>query len=70
MNLLATKGNDYVMVYTYTGAIWMLNMGKIDGEKVKAHGITLEMVKATSIGELKTKVFNTFNPPGDEKRWQ
>jgi hypothetical protein len=57
---VATKGKDYVMVYTYTGADMDLNMGKIDGQKVKATWYDPRNGKSIVIGKLKIKVFNTL----------
>jgi len=35
-HLRATRGRDYIFVYTYNGRSFNINMGKISGSKVKA----------------------------------
>jgi hypothetical protein len=64
---VATKGKDYVMVYTYTGADMDLNMGKIAASKVKASWYNPRNGKSTVIGEIENKGIQHFNPPGDKK---
>jgi hypothetical protein len=65
--LLATRGNDYAMIYAYNGNNMNVNMGKIDGERVKASWYNPRTGKTTSIGEFDNKGVQSFNPPGDEK---
>ncbi|SEQ99752.1 glycoside hydrolase family 140 protein [Pedobacter rhizosphaerae] len=63
--LLATRGADYVMVYTYTGRNINLNMGKIEGENVKASWFNPRDGKTTLIGAINNKGTHTFDPPGE-----
>ena len=65
--LLATRGKNYAMVYTYTGRNINVNMGKIDGDKVKASWFNPRDGKTTAIAEFDNKGTKEFNPPGDEK---
>jgi hypothetical protein len=63
--LLATRGEDFIMVYTYTGRDINLNMGKIAGERVKASWFNPRTGKITPIGEFENKGIKEFNPPGE-----
>jgi hypothetical protein len=65
--LLATRGKNYAMVYTYTGRNIKVNMGKIEGNKVKASWFNPRDGKTTLIGEFGNKGEEYFNPPGEEK---
>lgn len=63
--LLATRGNDYAFIYTYTGRDIPVKMGIISGNKVKAswykptNGTTIEF------GEFENTGIHEFNPPGE-----
>lgn len=63
--LLATRGTDYVMVYTYTGRNIALNMGKIAGEKVKASWFNPRDGKTIAIGQVNNTGTYLFDPPGE-----
>lgn len=65
--LLATRGKNYAFIYAYTGRNINVNMGKIEGEKVKASWFNPRDGKTTTIGEFENKGTREFNPPGDEK---
>ena len=65
--ILATRGKDYAFIYTYTGRNMKVNMGKIEGEKVKASWFDPRTGKYTDIAEIENKGTHEFNPPGDEK---
>lgn len=65
--LLATRGDDYAFVYTYTGANFQLNMGKIKGDEVKASWFNPRDGKRTEIGEIENKGIKQFDPPGEKK---
>jgi len=65
--LLATRGKNYAFVYTYTGRNMNINLGKIEGSKVKASWYSPRDGKTTEIGEFENKGTKEFNPPGDEK---
>ena len=62
--LLATRGRDYVMVYTYTGRTITLHMGKIAGNQVKASWFNPRDGKTTLIGEVDNAGTHQFDPPG------
>ncbi|CAM4025847.1 Putative collagen-binding domain of a collagenase [Pedobacter westerhofensis] len=65
--ILATRGKDYIMAYTYTGRDFSLNMGSIAGEKVKASWFNPRTGKTTGFGEILNSGTAKFNPPGDKK---
>ncbi len=64
--LIATRGNDYAFIYAYNGNNMSINMGKIEGSKVKASWFDPRSGKTTIIGEFENKGVQHFNPPGDE----
>lgn len=61
---VATRGKDYVFVYTYTGEPITLKMGAIDGELVKASWYSPRDGSMTLIGNIDNKELHTFDPPG------
>jgi len=63
--LIATRGNDYAMIYTYTGKIIPVQMGKIAGEKVKASWFKPADGTITEIGEFANSGTQEFDPPGE-----
>jgi len=63
--LVATRGKDYVLVYTYTGTSMKLNMGKIAGDKIKASWFNPRDGKTTFIAELRNTGTYLFDPPGE-----
>lgn len=65
--LVATRGEDYAMVYAYNGNPINVNMGKIKGAKVKASWFDPRNGKSTAIGEFDNKGTQQFNPPGGQK---
>lgn len=65
--VIATRGENYIMAYTYTGKDFSLNMGKINGEKVKATWFDPRTGKETVLGEIVNKGVQKFNPPGEPK---
>lgn len=65
--LLATRAHDYIFVYTYNGRNMTLNMGKIEGDQVKASWFNPRDGKTTEIGNVDNKGTHEFDPPGDVK---
>ncbi len=65
--LLATRGKNYAFIYTYTGRNINVNLGKIEGDKVKAAWFNPRDGKTSEIGEFDNKGTKEFNPPGEEK---
>lgn len=65
--VIATRGETYLMAYTYTGKDFSINMGKINGEKVKAKWFDPRTGKEKVLGEIDNKGVQKFNPPGEPK---
>ena len=65
--LLATRGENYALIYTYTGRNIPVNMGKIAGASVNASWYDPRTGESTTIKTYPNKGVITFNPPGTEK---
>ncbi|ACU04985.1 glycoside hydrolase family 140 protein [Pedobacter heparinus] len=65
--LMATRGKDYIFVYTYTGRNIPLKMGVLEGDKVKASWFNPKDGKTTVIGEIENKGIHDFDAPGLEE---
>lgn len=65
--LLATRGHDYIFVYTYNGRNIPLKMGVIEGAQVKASWYNPRDGKTTAIGNIDNKGTHEFDAPGDVK---
>jgi hypothetical protein len=63
--LLATRGKDYALVYTYTGKKIRINMGKIGGEKVKASWYSPRDGTSSAIGSFPNNGVTEYDPPGE-----
>lgn len=63
--LIATRGNDYAMIYTYTGRTIPVVMVKISGTKVKASWYKPADGTTTEIGEFENTGTHEFDPPGE-----
>lgn len=63
--LVATRGQNYIMVYTYTGRDIPVQMGKIEGEKVKATWFDPRNGELAEIGEFDNEGVQTFSCPGE-----
>jgi hypothetical protein len=61
---VATRGKDYVFVYTHTGEPFTVKMAAIDGEQVKASWYSPRDGSTTVIGNVDNKEQHTFDPPG------
>ena len=64
-HLVATRGNDYAFIYTYTGKNIKINMGKINGNKVLAWWFNPRNGEAQGIGVLKNKGVFELDAPGE-----
>jgi hypothetical protein len=62
--ILVTRGNDYLMAYTYTGREFSLQMGKISGKKVSAWWYDTRTGEAHKIGDFNNRGTVRFDPPG------
>lgn len=66
-NILATKGNDYAMAYTYTGRTFKVNTAKLGFEVGKASWFHPTDGATTPIDLTNTKGIVSFDPPGEPK---
>lgn len=64
--LAATRGIRYAFIYTYTGRNFMVKMGKISGQKVKATWFRPIDGTLTSLGEFDNHGILEFDPPGEQ----
>ncbi len=63
--LVATRGNNYAFIYTYSGKDFKVNMGKIEGANVKATWYSPKDGSKKLIGTFSNKGVKSFNPPGE-----
>ena len=61
--LIATRGNDYMLVYNYTGRPMQIDLSKIHGKTKKAWWYSPRNAELSYIGEFSSKV-ETFQPEG------
>ena len=62
--LVATRGNSYLMVYTYTGRPFEIHMGIISGKQVRAWWYDPRNGSARQIGVFRNQGVHAFTPPG------
>jgi hypothetical protein len=67
----ATRGKDYIFVYTATGKPFSVNPGKITGNQLNAFWFDPRSGKTRDAGQFDNKVANKFTPPdsGYGKDW-
>ncbi|MFG4003068.1 glycoside hydrolase family 140 protein [Flavobacterium aquidurense] len=65
--LVATRANNYALIYTYTGRKIAVNMGKIRGDKITASWYNPRNGKETKIGIIDNTGTKEFQPSGDKK---
>lgn len=65
--LFATRGNNYAMIYTYTGRTISVNMDKLTKQNVKASWYNPRDGKYTNIGTFENKGVKEFDAPGEVK---
>ena len=63
--LLATRGKDYALIYTWNGRDMKINMGKIGGAKVNASWYDPRTGQTKVLRKIENKGIKTFNPPGE-----
>lgn len=63
--LVATRGENYALIYTYNGREMNIAMGKISGEKLKASWFNPCNGEVSSIGEFENSGTKSFDPPGE-----
>lgn len=59
----ATRGNDYLFVYTAAGEPFTVTLGKIKGSMLKAYWYDPRTGKTTTIGTIKNAGTKYFTPP-------
>jgi hypothetical protein len=62
--LIATRGKNYVFVYTYTGREININADKLEGTKLKASWFNPRNGQTTAIGIFAKAKTIKFKPPG------
>ncbi len=63
--LVASRGKDYALIYTYTGRTIRVNMGLIDGETIKARWYNPRNGEYSDIGEFANEGVIDFEPLGN-----
>lgn len=61
----ATRGRDYAFIYTYTGRMLRIRMGRIRGKNVQASWYNPRNGKTVRIGKYPNRGIMAFDPPGD-----
>lgn len=62
--VLATRGNGYLMAYTYTGHPFHVKMGRISGKAVRGWWYNPRNGEASDIGILENSGIKEFHPAG------
>jgi hypothetical protein len=62
--LVATRGNNYAFIYTYTGRTMKISMGKINGDNVRATWFDPRTGSYQEIGTYENSGMLEFDPPG------
>jgi hypothetical protein len=65
--VLATRGENYALIYTYTGRKFSVNMGKIAGQKVSTCWLNPRTGSMIISKIYDNKGVVALDPPGDEK---
>jgi hypothetical protein len=65
--LFATRGNNYAMIYTYTGRTISVKMDKLAGKSIKASWFNPRDGRYTEIGTFENKGIKEFDAPGHVK---
>ncbi|GGH49397.1 hypothetical protein GCM10007423_51350 [Dyadobacter endophyticus] len=63
--LLATRGKDYALIYTWNGRDMKINMGKIGGAKLNASWYDPRTGQTRVLGKVTNRGIKTFDPPGE-----
>ena len=62
--LVATRGQDYALVYTWNGRDMEIRMGQIRGDQVHASWLNPRTGALTNIGDFRNSGVLKFDPPG------
>ena len=68
-HVIATRGRDYTMVYSYTGKPFELRMGAILGPSLRAWWYNPRDGSAQSAGLVPNTATRRFTPPGEGNDW-
>lgn len=63
--IIATRGNSFAMLYSYTGRNFSVNMGIIEGTSVKALWFNPKDGSYSEISDYNNEGVVDFNPPGE-----
>ena len=63
--LLATRGKDYALIYTWNGRDMKINMGKIGGAKLNVSWYDPRTGQTRVLGKVTNRGIKTFDPPGE-----
>jgi hypothetical protein len=63
--VVATNGNGYAMIYTYTGRNFKVDLSKLDFKPSKASWFDPKTGRRQSIKISGARGVQTFDPPGD-----
>jgi hypothetical protein len=63
----ASRGEDYVLIYNYTGRNMKINMGKIKGEKAKASWFNPRNGEIIFLEDVENVGVKEFDPPGEKQ---
>lgn len=67
----ATRGNDYAFIYSTSGKLFTVNMGKISGKEIKGTWYDPRTGVSTALGKFKNTGSQVFTPPsqGRDNDW-
>ena len=65
--LVATRGREYALVYSYTGREMNIAMGKIAGAKARVSWFNPRNGEVSTLGEFENSGVKLFDPPGEEE---
>lgn len=65
--VIATRGDGYAFIYSYTGRSFDVEMGRISGNKVEANWINPRNGETIFVGRFKNVGIQQFDPPGTEQ---
>lgn len=66
---VASRGNDYIVAYTYTASPLTIDLSKISGKRKKAWWYSPRSGNFTFIGEVDGNKKHTFTPKGPNNQW-
>ncbi len=67
-HIQATRGQDYLFVYTPYGDTFSVMLGTISGSHLQVWWFDPRTGKAKTVGEIENKGVHTFDPPGESRR--